>query len=139
MEVGWGQKQWERSIGIRQATMASGLARLGKMSALNRRLVRKMQDGTLGEQTAEPEDEETDNVHVGDVTIYQPPAPPAKSAGVLPTAALAAASLLGGAGLAAAVLTLFRPPAAPVAPTAQAATDTDTRYQLRLVDEDPPQ
>lgn len=137
----WGQKQWDRSAGIRQAALAAGVGRIQKIARMNARLVRKTQDGTLGTETTEPEDEVDDTVHVGDITINMPqttpsttaitpPAPvqPAvKPASIWPYIALASASLLGGGGIGAAVAKYLTPVAA-------VGTDTDTQYQLRLVE-----
>jgi len=148
----WEQTQWDRSAGIRHAALAAGLDRVQKISKLNRRLVKKMQDGTLGTPTTEPEDDEDDDgVHVGDITInmpqtfeppvvqppttHTPPRPPAEpvaSTGISKAlaAALIAASLLGGGGAGALLYSLARP-----IPKVT-DTDTDTQYRIQLVDPD---
>ena len=139
----WQQGQWDRSAGIRHAALAAGVERIQKASRLNRRLVKKLQDGTLGKETTEPEDEEDDSVHVGDIWVTntmpvpqpvasQPTTPltPLESTqtGLSKTAAavLIAASLLGGAGTGAALYAWLKPTAT--------MTDTDTRYQLRFAE-----
>lgn len=113
--------------------------RLDKQNALVRRLVRKTQDGTLGQVTAdEPDDttgntlseEELDKVSFGDTTTYNvtepTPAAATKTPSVIPYVLAAA---LGGTGLGAAAMAL--PYILKTTPAAvQQADDTDTQYTL---------
>jgi hypothetical protein len=125
------------------------IQRLAKQNKLNRRLVRKTQDGTLGKPTEEPEDEEDDTVHIGDVTILQPASnqptysqingvqDAGQKSNRLATAALLVATLLGGAGIGAAALHYAATPAVSPHPATSAATaaDVDTQWTLRLVED----
>ena len=106
---------------------------------MSRRLVRKLQNGTLGTETDEPEDEDM-AVNVGNTIHYHtgsssggntdgagaagtdsPPSLLSKVAGPLVAAALAA----GGAG----GLTYWLTGDQPETP---ALTDTDTQYELHI-------
>ncbi len=130
---------------INQLREVLSVSRLDKQNALVRRLVRKTQDGTIGQPdaavestppTTEGEDMEDEaKVSFGDQTTYNITEPPArvsaaKAPGLLPYI-LAAAIGGGGLGAAAATLpSLLRAPAA--APPAQTVTDTDTNTQYDL-------
>ncbi len=113
----------KRSIGIRQAERVADFQRIMRQNALVRRLVRKTQDGTLGRRTDDPIDD--DMIQVGDnnITVYNDQKPGGK-AGTLAKWALIAAGLAGAGG-----------GAAYFASKLPALTDTDTKYELRLVDD----
>lgn len=115
---------------LRSAREAAQIGKLTAQELLTRRLVRKTQNGTVGQATIEPEDGESVNIHIGD-KVTQPPG----TTGLGKAARVVAlgAAILGAGGLGAAgtaiVGKLLSPPAA--------ATDTDTRYSLELVPEVP--
>ena len=78
-----------------------------------------------------PMPDDDDTINVGDTTIYQQPAAP-RSTGPskLATAAMIAASALGGAGLMNLAKDYMKPQPVDVRP------DTDTRYEFRLAEPD---
>lgn len=118
------------------------IQRLKKQNTLNRRLVRKTQDGTLGKETEEPEDaeDEDDHIQFGDnvthvynsepqtttTTQAAPVLAEAKSPSIWP---LVLATALGAGGLGAGVMALLKPTATPTV-IEQKGNDTDTKYQL---------
>ena len=114
------------------------IQRLKKQNTLNRRLVRKTQDGTLGKETEEPEDaeDEDDHIQFGDnvthvynsepQTTTTTQAAEAKSPSIWP---LVLATALGAGGLGAGVMALLKPTATPTV-IEQKGNDTDTKYQL---------
>ena len=55
---------------LHQLESVMNIQRLDKQGRLNRRLVRKQQDGTLHEETEEPEDTEDDTIQFGDNIYY---------------------------------------------------------------------
>jgi len=63
----WARNRFEASVGLRQAALAMAMTKKSQQDRLVRRLVRKTQNGTLGKDTTEPEDEEDDTVHIGDI------------------------------------------------------------------------
>jgi len=132
---------------INQLHRVFSVLRLDKQNALVRRLVRKTQDGTLGQPTADTgdaapaegdemsDDLETDKVNFGDVhnnyTVAQPAT--AKSASLWP---MILAATLGGCGLGAAAMALpalLKPEPQPTIVT----TDTDTQYSLEFSSDAP--
>ena len=113
------------------------IQRLKKQNTLNRRLVRKTQDGTLGKETEEPEDaeDEDDHIQFGDNVTHVYNSEPqttttqaaeAKSPLIWP---LVLATALGAGGLGAGVMALLKPTATPTV-IEQKVPDTDTKYQL---------
>lgn len=128
------------------------LQRLNRQGRLNRRLVRKQQDGTIGTETQEPEDTEDDYIQFGNNTYNlggspdagqisppvraastSPPAPSSPANTSSPAAAsnplwpLVLATALGAGGLGVGLTSwLTRPATQPAAVSA----DTDTQYQL---------
>ena len=121
---------------INQLHEVLSTVRLDKQNALNRRLVRKTQDGTLGQpekgdETVSEEDDGT--VSFGDTTYnISGPEPTVKPASSMLPYLLAAA--LGGTGLGAAAVALpaswkvLNPP-----PVTQ-PSDADTQYDLTFKD-----
>ena len=97
------------------------------------RLVKKTQDGTLGQATSEPMDEESETVNVGNEIHHHHGQPKTTSPLVkgIATAGLAVAGL--GAGVAAPIaawnLTRKIAPAVTEQPTME---DTDTKYGIRI-------
>lgn len=79
------QPEWREAVKKRALNMLIGeravnVGRMGLQAALNRRLVRKTLDGTLGSRTHEPEDSDDMGVNVGDNNVvnhnyYQAPKP----------------------------------------------------------------
>jgi len=135
---------------LKLADQAMGMDRTNRQARLVERLVRKAQDGTIGtpEQGAGPSGVEggEDMVRVGDENHYHyPPAPPAPpptvatppaSGGLASFAAkaalvtaIAAGSGLGGAGLAAWMLS--RPDSEKPA-TVESPSDVDNEYSLSI-------
>ncbi len=138
------------SAQLEQLAEVMDVLRLDKQNALVRRLVKKQQDGTLGQPTAENGENEAegnddmaedDKVNFGDTThnVYTITNPgksvAEKAAGSLLPVILASA--LGGGVLAAAALALpalLKQDPAPVVTTSD--TDTDTQYLLEFADEE---
>ena len=136
------QKLVKNQEQINQLHEVASVIRLEKQNALNRRLVRKAQDGTIGKPDAPGEvavEEEETKVSFGDtVNTYNiadnTPAPVkdtiAKAAPSILPYVLAAA--MGGTGLGAAamaipaVMKMLNPPAA------TQALDFDTKYNLNF-------
>lgn len=133
---------------LQKLVMAKETFHLGKLnnqSALTQRLVRKNQDGTLGQP--DPEGTTTDmpgDIKVGDqypVVVVPPSQPQSAGIGTLGTVALTAASILGtggiGAGAAYLMNKLMSPPAAVVPATPPGAPQggnfTDTSTDIGLV------
>lgn len=128
---------------INQLYEVLNVTRLDKQNALVRRLVKKTQDGTLGQTTTEAEDKgeeesvddaETDKVNFGDVTTTYNLADraaeaAAKSPSILPYVLAAA---LGGTGLGAAAMAL--PYMLKTTPVVQSA-DTDTSMTIDFKEE----
>lgn len=118
---------------ILTADRAMGMATATRSHLLGERLARKHQDGTLGQATREPEDEElqTMRVHVGpSTTTYQPPQGPSGGrAGVL--AAVLGAALAGTAGFAGSEY-LGRREAPPSPQASDVRSASDSVYQIRL-------
>lgn len=137
-------------VGIGSLTDLFSVLRMEKQNALNRRLVRKTQDGTLGNPGPDNEGDEDDMgtvANVGDQYIYnyqQPgnaPAPASSGGSGLKTAAIAGLSALTAGGLATMLpyllpLLLFpkEEPAQPTNPPAVESVDTDTLYDLRFAE-----
>jgi hypothetical protein len=138
------------SAQLEQLAEVMDVLRLDKQNALVRRLVKKHQDGTLGEPTAECGDQdaeggdamaEDDKVNFGDTThnVYTITEPAKsvteKAASSLLPIVLAAA--LGGGGLGAAAMALpallKKDPAPVVVPQ---GTDTDTQYLLEFAEDE---
>ena len=120
---------------INQLHEVLAVTRLDKQNALVRRLVRKSQDGTLGQpetgDAAMKEEEET--VSFGDITnTYNIPATAAKATSSIWPYLLAAA--LGGTGLGAAAMALPAVWKAMNPPAATQALDFDTKYNLNFED-----
>lgn len=138
------------SAQLEQLAEVMDVLRLDKQNALVRRLVKKHQDGTLGQPTAENGENEAegsddmaedDKVNFGDTThnVYTITDPgksvAEKTVGSLLPVILASA--LGGGALAAAALALpalLKEDPAPVVTTSD--TDTDTQYLLEFADEE---
>lgn len=122
--------------------------RLDEQNALNRRLVRKTQDGTLGRPdapaddsqggttVASTEEEETDKVSFGDTTNTYNLEDKSGSKSSLAPWILAAA--LGGAGLGAlaAMLPSLLNPTQPTPVVVSPSNDTDTLYDLQFKEEE---
>jgi hypothetical protein len=139
----WKSQAKRRRLGLMLADRAAGLLNLQRNQEATRRLVRKMQDGTLGQPDANGEATEAgdvDGIRVGDEYHWhnQPqttntenrPTPPARDTLTrLLTAALAGAGLAGGAAYVADKLSGDKePPPAAVQPA-----DGDLRYGLEIV------
>lgn len=125
---------------IKQLFNLHNVQRLDKQNALVRRLVKKTQDGTLGQPTSADEedadvaeDSEDDKVQFGDnVVNYTSTEPAQQVAAKLPSLlpyVLAAALGGGGLGAAATALPLLLKPQEP---PKVITTDTDTLYDLRF-------
>lgn len=146
------KKKW---IGIKMAEKVSGLDKVNKSHAMARRLAKKQQDGTLMQDTVEPQDQEEDNViNVGDTYVThqapqappQPQVPPQQPIQPQPVKqelsglqkGLAVAALVGGGMMAPtiggmALDAIARRVQVPQAPQQQFKdTDTDTQYELGL-------
>ena len=104
---------WTKKLeGILVAERAAGINRINRVAALNERLVKKRQDMTLGNETAEPMDkllEEDMGVNVGDTVVnHYHPAPEVTQQQVVPQkslptwflASLLVCALLGAGALA---------------------------------------
>ena len=135
----WGIKVWER---------AAMVTKLNKQNGIVHRLARKQQDGTLGQETEEPEDSGNEDLgtHIGDSTSTHHHYPhPAQTA--QPTIGSSILSKIAVAGIAATGLglpiggalalpslldALNGTPAqiTPVKPT-KPTTDNDTLFELR--------
>ena len=139
-----------------QGRLATDLLQAGQMAEKTELLLRgarKMQDGTLGQPTGEPQGVEDMNIRVGDETHHHYPAPPVEAVAPSPpqvepatpspkpavtkaigTIALAAAlSGLAGAGVgAAAVPWLMGAFDKPDPPAATAPSDKDTITQIGI-------
>lgn len=140
----WKDRLLKQSVGIRQAEKLLQAAGLDRRGRLVERLVKKTQDGSLGQST--PDDPGADDViQVGDnhyTVLPQDPAPHIAAAApgtTGKTLATVAAALLAGAGGMWALSPT--PPAETDPPPAVAkdtpgkpTTDSNTKYRLRLVD-----
>ena len=136
------------SAQLEQLAEVMDVLRIDKQNALVRRLVKKHQDGTLGQPTDESDDQnaegsddmaEDDKVNFGDTThnVYTITEPvksvTEKATGSLLPIVLAAA--LGGGGLGAAAMALpalLKSDPAPV--VVPQDTDTDTQYLLEFAE-----
>lgn len=100
------------------------------------RLIRKTQDGTLGEVSSQDDEDESMGVSVGNETItnnYHQPQTPSKSSSVataLVAAGLTAAGIGVGAAAPIAAWNLTRQQASPSEVIQD--TDTDTKYGLQI-------
>jgi hypothetical protein len=130
-------------LDLHTSAKALGMVGAARSHLLGERLARKSQDGTLGQKTHEPEDQELDTmqVHVGPATTYQQPQPPppqtgtAKGlAGILGTALAAGTAGFAGHSLLApdAEGQSQRPQPVIVEPDA-----AERGYQIRLSQGDP--
>lgn len=138
------------SAQLEQFAEVMDVLRLDKQNALVRRLVKKQQDGTLGQPTTEGDQKDTegsddmaedDKVNFGDTThnVYtiadQGKTVAEKAVGSLLPIILASA--LGGGGLGAAAMALpalLKEDPPPVVMTSD--TDTDTQYLLEFAQEE---
>ncbi len=143
----WREKLKHQWMLTRLAHEASQLEATNRERALVRRLVRKLQDGTLGRPSPEtdPEESAVAGVWVGNEFHLQTPPSTPRPISRLATAALGAALLAGGAGLGAGVpllLSALRPSDQTAAPESQQPPQStqpdwhDTWMELRL---QPPQ
>ncbi len=128
----WRDRLLSDSVKIRQAERVGMIQKLARQSRLVRRLVRKTQDGTLGQPTPET-DGADDMIQVGDNHYH----PALAGTGALKTAALLAGLLAGGGGIGSAVTWYSLQPRFDAVASPPPTADADTRYELRLVD-DPP-
>lgn len=136
-------KEWKERLAELwyQTKLANDALQIDKDSRRQRsveRLVKKTQDGTLGQATAEPMDDDDDTVSVGNEIHHHHPAPPtplppkpsvAKS---LAAAGLAAAGLGIGAAAPIAVWNLTKD-----ATEVIEGDDTDTKYGLKIFRDEP--
>lgn len=141
----WPDRLLEKSIGILHAERLMGAKAIDRRGRLVERLVRKTQDGTLGEATADDSGAE-DVIQVGDnhytvLPAETQPTQPASGSAAKTLATALAALLAGGGGVGATMWALSPETAAHVPPAAHApetpcpaAADRDTRYRLQLVD-----
>ncbi len=135
-EKPWAETFMKRWFGTQLAHKAANVNQLYEQGRLVRQLVRKTQQGTLG-QVSEGDIEGEDMIHVGDVTVNQ--TAPVASAAVTPMwqKALASVALVaGGAGIGGGIpwlLGAFERPA--VEQTAPVFTDADTQYRLSILPE----
>lgn len=124
-EKDWKEIAKRKALGILAADRLLGMAGIERARLMTARLARKTADGTLGQPTREPEDEElrTMQITVGD-TYHQAMAP---SKSKLAKLAVVAGLLATGAGVGALpwLLSAFLSPGAPPA-------DTNTQYELRF-------
>lgn len=122
------QKIAQNHFLLRLADEGSQVERMNKQASLVRRLVRKLQDGTLGTKTAEPEDDEM-SVSVGNETnetvniTHQ-------GGGLLPKLLTGAALLVGGAGAGIGLALFVSRPTAQEPHSHSKPIDTDTRTGL---------
>jgi hypothetical protein len=121
----------EQLVGLYEADKGLQLAKDRSRQQLVNRLVRKLQNGTMGQATLEPEDEdvETMGVNVGNTVHHHYTPPPSKPAGVLPKLAMAAGLVAAGAGMGALpwVASMLKSSDSP-----PPAADTDTQYEIGL-------
>jgi len=134
----WTDRLVKQSIGIRQAERLLGASGAHRRGRLVERLVRKQQDGTLGQPGGPDASEADEMIQVGDNHYTALPAAAGGGTGGLGTALALGAGLLAasGAGVGGAMWLLadrVTEPTPSVAP-ANPGPDTDTRYRLRLVD-----
>lgn len=131
---------WKQLGEILMADRAMGMAVATRSHLLGERLARKHQDGTLGQATREPEDEElqTMQVHVGpSTTTYQPPREPSSGRGGVLAAVLGAA-LAGTAGWAGNEYLTSRE-ASPEPEAVATSPAIEPTYEIRLSSGDPGQ
>lgn len=133
----WQDRIRKQSLGIRQAERLMSAAGCNRRGRLVERLVRKQQDGTLGQSGTEPPEAE-EMIQVGDNHYTLPAAAGASGQSGLGSALAVGLGLLAasGAGAGGAWWMLGdRPTESPaaVAPV-NPGPDSDTRYRLRLVD-----
>lgn len=71
VDKGLHRQTWERQIGVRLIDDLMHMDKLRQQAQLVRRLVRKTQNGTVGQDTDEPEDNDDDmaSYHVGDISV----------------------------------------------------------------------
>lgn len=147
-----GDSSRRKMLGLIAADRLLGMSCAARSHLLAERLARKTVDGTIGQRTAEPEDEvlKTMHISVGDTVNIVPSAEPAatapQTAGTASTVATAAAkriwpyvvsAALGGGALGlggAALLNLLGP-----APAEATQNDTDTPYEVRISSGEEPQ
>ncbi len=132
----WAEKLKQRWTGTRLAHEAMGLNQLNEQGRLVRQLVRKTQQGTLG-QVSQDDIKGEDMIHVGDVTVNQTaPVAPAAATPMWQKAIASVALLAGGVGIGGGVpwlLGAFDKPAAEQ--TTPAFTDADTQYRFSILPE----
>lgn len=163
MEASQSDQLNKHTAQLEQLREVMNLQRLNKQNALNRRLVRKQQNGSVGQETTEVEDEEDDYIHFGDTvtnvfrggaeqlqpaptapTISTPPPPAPPQSPLEPTVIQQAsqalwpivlASALGAGGLGVGLTSMLMKPAPVIIPTAAGVdTDTGTLYQLEFAE-----
>jgi len=133
----WWEKLAKNWMGTRLAHEAVALNKLNEQGKLVRQLVRKTQQGTLG-QVSDGDIEGEDMIHVGDMTINQNiPAngtSPVRVAGSdgLKKALVSAALVAGGAGAGVGIPWLAGLFDQPVAVETPIYTDANTRYELSI-------
>ncbi len=122
-------------VGIGTLADLLSVHRIKKQGELNQRLVRKLQDGTVGEPEAGENaegDDMGDTINVGDTFMVgrEAPTKPPKRTGISPWwLALPTAAALGlGA------LSLLKPPEPQPPPTIEIPPDTNTTYDLQLAE-----
>ncbi|MHC4180494.1 MAG: hypothetical protein ACYSWU_23575 [Planctomycetota bacterium] len=122
--VAWRERLKKNWINTRLAHEAAVLEKLQAEGAMVRRLVRKTQDGTLGQATSEPEDTGDMGVEVGNETTHNHYYAKPAATSSLAKAAMAAALLGSGVGAGFAIpwaLGMLTPP------TTEAPIDTTTQ------------
>ena len=132
-------------LNLRNAAELLDVARLEEQNKLNRRLVRKSQDGTIGQPDEAGTDDMGTTVTLGDqfhITVppdkEQPPSSPQKEprkgmSPLLATALTAGAFAVGGpAGVA--IYKALEPAVEKVLPAPE-TTDSDTQYTIRFREE----
>lgn len=136
------KKSWkDRIVGQRILHDSIAQNNLSRQALFVQRLVRKTQNGTLGQVTEEPEDkllsgDDEMNFKVGDDIVLQMPDTKPKS--IMPStvnpfwASLATAGLLGAGYFANEYLNKPTPPVVDQPPAVVTSPDTNTQYKMIL-------
>ena len=135
-KLSWKEKIVRGWMGTRLAHEALQVQKDARRQTIVERLIRKTQDGTLGQKDAHAEVEPM-GVHVGDITNHHYPPAARQQTGTLAKLAVVAALVAGGAGLGAGgpwLLDALQPPPADVTQP----SDQDTLFDLRLVPDESP-
>ncbi len=124
--LAWKKRLTKNWVNTRLAHEAVAIDRTQQQANLVQRLVRKTQNGTLGEETVEPEDIEGMGVAVGNETHnhYYPAA-----AGLLPKVVLISALIASGVVAGVFGAWMMRQPATPVV---ESPSDEHPQYDVGL-------